>query len=202
MAEKTQQTRRRGEGEGTVDTPDREPVGAVTVDVGGDEGQPRAAVGDPIVKANPLDHGVAMIEGRTDEPQGPEDAFGPGAKRGQYEVRAIQDGSLHYENRYVGTTVAVTSGTAATPVVLTVPSGHGALAEDVVELSGYSVAAVNGVYTLSAAAATTVTLRGSSAAATGTGGILRIVTRRQDQNANADVTPADVGAGKKGGVTT
>lgn len=37
-----------------------------------------------------LDAGVPMIAGRPDEPIGPEDAFGPGPKRGDYSDRINQ----------------------------------------------------------------------------------------------------------------
>lgn len=52
------------------------------------------AAGDTITKPAGSD-GVPMIEGDTDEPQGPEDAAGQGVKRGDYSARG--DGKQHYE---------------------------------------------------------------------------------------------------------
>jgi hypothetical protein len=43
-----------------------------------------------------LDMGVPMLQGAPDEPIGPEDALGEGAKRGDYTDR--QDGAQHYES--------------------------------------------------------------------------------------------------------
>lgn len=37
------------------------------------------------------DLGVPMLPGRPDEPVGPEDALGPGAKRGDYRERVLTD---------------------------------------------------------------------------------------------------------------
>lgn len=53
-----------------------------------------------------LDQGVPMLQGDPMEPVGPEDAFGPGPKRGDYVTR--QDGSEHFESVYLGESVPVT----------------------------------------------------------------------------------------------
>ena len=52
-----------------------------TVELDGDEKGARTTRDDG------LDLGVPMLQGHPSEPQGPEDAFGPGQKRGQYESR-------------------------------------------------------------------------------------------------------------------
>lgn len=51
------------------------------------------AEGDPVTK-QASDVGVPMVEGRPDEPQGPEDAAGVGIKRGDYSDRG--DGQRHF----------------------------------------------------------------------------------------------------------
>jgi hypothetical protein len=52
------------------------------------------AVDSPTTKDDALDLGVPMLEGSPDEPQGPEDALGPGPKRGDYSER-VGDSYYH-----------------------------------------------------------------------------------------------------------
>lgn len=47
------------------------------------------AAGDLTTRDDPMDAGVPMVQGSPDEPVGPEDAFGPGPKRGDYSGRVI-----------------------------------------------------------------------------------------------------------------
>lgn len=42
-------------------------------------------------RQDPLDQGVPMLQGSSDEPQGPEDALGEGPKRGDYRGRVTGD---------------------------------------------------------------------------------------------------------------
>ncbi len=69
----------------------------------------------------------------------------------------------------------VTSSTDATPIVVTLPTGHPFLIGDSVTISGHATnVAANGTFVISAIAATTVTLTGSvgSGAGAGTGGTI------------------------------
>ena len=43
--------------------------------------------GGQTTRADTMDAGVPMVQGQPDEPIGPEDAFGPGPKRGDYSQR-------------------------------------------------------------------------------------------------------------------
>jgi hypothetical protein len=52
-----------------------------TVELEGDE------KGATTTRKDVLDQGVPMLQGSPSEPQGPEDAFGPGEKRGDYQQR-------------------------------------------------------------------------------------------------------------------
>lgn len=65
---------------------------------------------------------------------------------------------------------AITSATNATPVVMTVASGHGVVAGDEIYVDGTSVAALNGSWIAASVTATTITLQGSVAAGAATGG--------------------------------
>ncbi len=66
--------------------------------------------------------------------------------------------------------IAVTSSTDTTPIVVTLPAGHGFVAGDSVTISGHTTnVAANGTWVLSAAAATTVTLTGSIGSGAGAG---------------------------------
>lgn len=53
-------------------------------------------VGGSTTRDDALDSGVPMLAGDSAEPQGPEDAFGPGPKRGDYTGRQA-DGAEHFE---------------------------------------------------------------------------------------------------------
>ncbi len=58
--------------------------------------------------------------------------------------------------------IAVTSSTDATPIVVTLPTGHGFEVGDSVTIAGHTTnVAANATWVLSAATATTVTLTGS-----------------------------------------
>lgn len=46
---------------------------------------------------DPMDAGVPMVQGQPDEPVGPEDAFGPGPKRGDYSDRIHRGPSMRTE---------------------------------------------------------------------------------------------------------
>ncbi len=66
--------------------------------------------------------------------------------------------------------VAVTSSTDATPIVVTLPTGHGFLAGDSITIAGHTTnVAANGTFVLSAASTTTVTLTGSVGSGAGAG---------------------------------
>lgn len=74
-------------------------------------------------------------------------------------------------NNAGSTSLAITSSTDATPVVLTVASGHGIVAADEVLVSGHLVnTSANGAFIVSAVSATTITLKGSIGAGAGAGG--------------------------------
>lgn len=66
---------------------------------------------------------------------------------------------------------AITSSTDATPIVLTVASGHGVVANDPVTVSGHLVnVAANGTFIAASVTATTITLQGSVGSGAGAGG--------------------------------
>jgi hypothetical protein len=70
-----------------------------------------------------------------------------------------------------GTPQAITNATNATPIVLTVPTGHGIAVDDYVRVTGVlGNTAANGVFRASAVAATTVTLEDSAGNAAYTSG--------------------------------
>lgn len=73
--------------------------------------------------------------------------------------------------------VAVTGATNATPIVLTVPSGHGISADDYVYVTGVGGnTAANGTFRVSAVGATTATLEDSAGnAAYTSGGYARVI---------------------------
>lgn len=69
----------------------------------------------------------------------------------------------------------VTSSTDATPIVATIPTGHGFVVGDSITISGHTTnVAANGTWVVSAVSATTVTLTGSvgSGAGAGAGGTI------------------------------
>lgn len=65
---------------------------------------------------------------------------------------------------------AITSASNATPVVLTVASGHGVVAGDELYLTGQSVSALDGTWIAGTVGDTTIALQGSVAAGASTGG--------------------------------
>ena len=70
-----------------------------------------------------------------------------------------------------GTSVAVSGATNATPIVLTVPSGHGVAAANYVRATGVlGNTAANGLFRASAVSATTITLEDSAGNAAYTSG--------------------------------
>jgi hypothetical protein len=52
--------------------------------------------GGVTTRSDALDAGAPMLQGDAREPIGPEDAFGPGPKRGDYRARQ-PDGAMHYQ---------------------------------------------------------------------------------------------------------
>ena len=70
-----------------------------------------------------------------------------------------------------GTPIDITGATNAAPIVLTVASGHGIVADDGVNISGVvGNTAANGAFLVTSVTATTITLQGSSGNAAWTSG--------------------------------
>ncbi len=66
---------------------------------------------------------------------------------------------------------AIASSTDATPIVVTIPAGHGYEVGDTVLIAGHTTnVAANGTFVLSAVGATTITLTGSVGSGAGAGG--------------------------------
>ncbi len=82
-------------------------------------------------------------------------------------------------NNAAPVTFAVTGATNATPIVLTLPSGHTVAAGDSVQVTGVGGnLAANGTFIVSAASATTATLRGSAGSGAYTsGGRVRVLPK-------------------------
>ncbi len=72
---------------------------------------------------------------------------------------------------FVYAPLTLTSSTDATPIVVTLTTGHGFVAGDSVVIAGHTTnVGANGTFVLSAATATTVTLTGSIGSGAGAGG--------------------------------
>lgn len=102
-----------------------------TVELEGDEGQAVTTRDDL------LDLGVPMVQGAPSEPQGPEDAFGEGPKRGDYTSRL--GGVLSQEARPVpggGEPIYDDAGNIADFTPHTVLVDQNVLAEDVGDAEG------------------------------------------------------------------
>lgn len=70
---------------------------------------------------------------------------------------------LENNNALVSPAKAITGATNATPIVLTVASGHGVVANDQIFVTGVGGnTAANGTFIVSAVGATTITLQGSA----------------------------------------
>lgn len=74
-------TKDKGREEAGIATPAENEKLKHTVELEGDE------KGAATTRNDVLDAGVPMLQGDPSEPQGPEDAFGPGDKRGDYSQR-------------------------------------------------------------------------------------------------------------------
>lgn len=64
---------------------------------GGDSGRLEHSQGGATTRDDATDLGVPMLPGSPDEPQGPEDALGPGPKRGDYTGRIGPEGYHPHE---------------------------------------------------------------------------------------------------------
>ncbi len=93
----------------------------------------------------------------------------------------IQQDSV-WNNNAPTSIITITGATNATPIVLTVPTGHGIVAADEVEISGVlGNTAANGAFIVTSVTATTITLQGSAGnSAYTSGGKLRKLAQSPD----------------------